>query len=62
VARVVAYHPGLGRTAEVDEDAMPQLRQSGWILNSENEANKAQAAKAADKKSSGKAADKTEEK
>lgn len=64
MALVVAYHPELDRTAEVEADAMPQLRQSGWLLYSEHQANQAAAEEAAAKKTkSGKAAaDETEEK
>ena len=41
---VVIYHPGTDARASVPEEAVPQLRRSGWLLLSEHEANEAQRA------------------
>jgi len=43
---VLAYHPETGATVVVGEEAMYHLRQSGWLLASEHEANQAAAAAA----------------
>jgi len=44
---VLAYHPETGATVVVGEEAMYHLRQSGWLLASEHEANQAAAEQAA---------------
>lgn len=41
---VIIYHPGLQRQESVHEEALFQLRRSGWLLLSEHEANEAQRA------------------
>ena len=62
MSEVRAYHPGTGGECVVDEEAMPHLRRSGWLLTSEWEANQAAAAEAADKAPAVKSAKSTEEK
>jgi hypothetical protein len=42
----VLYHPGIDQHIVVDPDAVPQYRQSGWLLASEHADNLAQAAEA----------------
>lgn len=61
MSEVRAFHPGTGGECVVDEEAMPHLRRSGWLLASEHEANQAAAAEAGDK-TAAKAAKSTEEK
>jgi len=46
---VLIYHPGTGAQVQVPEEAVYHYRQSGWLLQSEWEANQAQAAAAAAK-------------
>jgi hypothetical protein len=38
---VMIYHPGTDATAAVPEEAVPQLRVSGWLLLSEHQQNEA---------------------
>lgn len=58
---VRAYHPDTGGEALVPQEAMHHLRQSGWLLASEHEANQA-AAEAAAVKGKAKTAKSDEEK
>ena len=58
---VVAYHPVTEAQAQVPEESMPHLRQSGWLLLDEHLANTAaaeareqEAAKAASSKTAAK--------
>jgi hypothetical protein len=44
VSDVVAYHPVTEAQAQVPEESMPHLRQSGWLLLDEHLANQAAAA------------------
>jgi hypothetical protein len=53
MSEVRAVHPGTGGEALVDEEAMFHLRQSGWLLASEHEANQAAAAEAEAKSAKG---------
>ena len=48
---VVIYHPGTGAQVTVHEEALPQLRRSGWLLLSEHQENQAAAESAASKPS-----------
>ncbi len=41
---VVIYHPGTEAQVTVHEEALPQLRRSGWLLLSEHQQNEAAAA------------------
>ena len=43
---VAIYHPGTGAQASAPEEAMPHLRQSGWLLLSEHQGNQSSAAEA----------------
>lgn len=49
---VLIYHPGTQAQATVDEEALPHLRRSGWLLQSEHDENQAAAAEAQAKPSS----------
>jgi len=60
MSNVRAYHPGTEAVVEVPEESMFHLRQSGWLLESEHEAN--QAAQAASKPAAKGAAKSDEEK
>ena len=55
---VLIYHPGTGAQVAVPEEAMPHYRLSGWLLQSEYDANQAAAAEPA--KSSKKPASESE--
>jgi hypothetical protein len=54
MADVRARHPETGAAADVPEEAMQHLRQSGWLLETEYQENKA-AAEAAAAAAAGKA-------
>ena len=45
---VLAYHPGTQASVLVADEAMPQLRRSGWLTKAEHDANEAEIAQRAE--------------